>query len=117
MLLKRSAHHSTEQLRYVSVVHCPAEGHHGFCPGAVPAGGKRFFEENDFDPPIVSYARGFTVGNIQAADLNCGCSFAKGVDNLALKETVAKPFFDDSQAIVQVRRRNLMRCAILNLNH
>ena len=53
MLLGGRTYHSAEQLRDVSIVNCPSEGHHNLGSGAVPAGGKRFLKENHFDPLVI----------------------------------------------------------------
>ena len=116
VLLGRCTHHSAEKLRNIRIIHRTAEGHHGLCSGAVPASGKCFFEENNFDPLVISDATRFTVRNIQSADLQCGSTFTECMDDLSFEESVTKAFFDDPKAFVQISCGDLVPAAVLHLH-
>ena len=116
VLLSRCAHHSAKKLRDIGIVYRTTERHHGFRSRTVPAGGKRFFEENDLDALVICNAGRLTIRHVQTANLYGRCPFAESMNNLSLQETVSKTFLNDPQTFIQICCGNLMCGTVLHLN-
>ena len=115
MALEGCPYHTAQKLCNVGGILGPAEGHHGFCPGAVPPGRQVLFEQYHPDALVGGNVRRLHMGDGQPVDGQRGGG-AEGVYHLVFLKAFPQPLLDGGDHIVQVGVRNSGPTARQHLN-